>query len=65
MKCRNIAGIALTMAAFSSWAADPQPVMATTTIAGHAVPVVAGGLYDRYHSNRRSKSSLPKRRIST
>lgn len=51
MKLRNIAGIALTVAAFSSWAAEPQPAMATTSIAGQAVPVVAGGLYDRYHSN--------------
>lgn len=51
MKLRNIVGTFLTAAAFSSWAASPQPDTATTTIAGQAIPVVAGGLYDRYHSN--------------
>ncbi|MBD9630007.1 acetoacetate decarboxylase family protein [Pseudomonas sp. PDM19] len=37
-----------------SWASEPSPpatAQASTTIAGQVIPVVAGGLYDRYHSN--------------
>lgn len=58
MKFRNVAilaGVLLNATAFSSWAANvPEPgqsATATTTIAGQVIPVVAGGLYDRYHSN--------------
>ncbi|MDD0841230.1 acetoacetate decarboxylase (ADC) [Pseudomonas sp. Gutcm_11s] len=55
MKVRNIAvmaGLLLNVVAASAWAdgATNAP-QATTTIAGQAIPVVAGGLYDRYHSN--------------
>ncbi|MBM7060301.1 acetoacetate decarboxylase (ADC) [Pseudomonas sp. UL073] len=49
------AGILLNAIASSSWAADvpapQQAATATTLIAGHSVPVLAGGLYDRFHSN--------------
>jgi hypothetical protein len=49
------AGILLNAITISSWAADvpaPQQArIATTIIAGHSVPVLAGGLYDRFHSN--------------
>lgn len=40
--------------AVPSWASqptDPAAAQATTTIAGQVIPVVKGGLYDRYHSN--------------
>ena len=49
------AGVFLNAIAISSWAADApatQPAeTAITVIAGHNIPVPAGGLYDRYHSN--------------
>ncbi|MBD9425198.1 acetoacetate decarboxylase (ADC) [Pseudomonas sp. PDM15] len=49
------AGVFLNAIAISSWAADApstqQAETATTVIAGHSIPVPAGGLYDRYHSN--------------
>jgi hypothetical protein len=58
MNFRNIArvaGVFLSAVAASSWAAglsaSGQAGTATTHIAGQAIPVVAGGLYDRYHSN--------------
>jgi hypothetical protein len=50
-----VAGLFLNAVALSSWAGDlpdaKQAGTATTTIAGQDIPVVAGGLYDRYHSN--------------
>ena len=50
-----VAGVLLNALAFPSWAAglpESEPVRAvTTSIAGQDIPVVAGGLYDRYHSN--------------
>ncbi|WP_043311162.1 hypothetical protein [Pseudomonas sp. ML96] len=55
MKVRNIAvmaGLLLNVVAASAWASGAASApQATTTIAGQAIPVVAGGLYDRYHSN--------------
>lgn len=49
------AGVFLNAIAISSWAADApatqQAATATTVIAGQSIPVLAGGLYDRYHSN--------------
>ena len=49
------AGVFLNAIAISSWAADApanqQAATATTVIAGQSIPVPAGGLYDRYHSN--------------
>ncbi|WP_252273377.1 acetoacetate decarboxylase (ADC) [Pseudomonas subflava] len=47
-------GAVLTALASASWATslpDTERATNTTTIAGEAIPVVAGGLYDRYHSN--------------
>ncbi|WJN60428.1 hypothetical protein OH686_16910 [Pseudomonas sp. SO81] len=50
-----MAGVLLSAMALSSWATGlpqaGQPVTATTRIAGQDIPVVAGGLYDRYRSN--------------
>lgn len=58
MKIRNIAataGVILSFLLNPSWADDTSITMKTenTTIdiAGHEVPVVKGGLYDRYRSN--------------
>ncbi|MCZ4320489.1 acetoacetate decarboxylase (ADC) [Pseudomonas anguilliseptica] len=58
MKFSNLlvmAGVLLNALAFPSWAAglpESEPVRTvTTSIAGQDIPVVAGGLYDRYHSN--------------
>lgn len=58
MNLRHVAaitGLFLNIAATPSWAqsaaATAQPDNATINIAGHTVPVVAGGLYDRYRSN--------------
>lgn len=58
MKIRNIAataGVILSFLLNPSWADDTSRTMKTenTTIdiAGHEVPVVKGGLYDRYRSN--------------
>ncbi|UXY50633.1 acetoacetate decarboxylase (ADC) [Pseudomonas tohonis] len=57
MKLRNMAvmaGALLGAVAISSWAGDAATApeaTATTRIAGQDIPVVAGGLYDRYHSN--------------
>lgn len=56
MKFRNIAlvtGILLHAVAVSAWATGlpENPQAATTHIAGQDIPVVAGGLYHRYHSN--------------
>lgn len=58
MKSTNVwwvAGFFLGMASTSLVAAEPsvakQPNEAVVDIAGHKVPVVAGGLYDRYRSN--------------
>lgn len=47
-------GFLLSAFVLPSWASEPSaPVaaQASTTIAGQVIPVVAGGLYDRYHSN--------------
>jgi len=47
-------GILFTALALEVRAGDPAPAGTPTTIvdiAGHPVPVVAGGLYDRYRSN--------------
>ena len=47
-----VSGLMLSMAASPSWADNPaasQPVI--IDIAGHAVPVAGGGLYDRFRSN--------------
>lgn len=48
----SVSGLLLSIASATA-AADQGGQGATTTIdiAGHAVPVVAGGLYDRYRSN--------------
>ncbi len=58
MYIRNItvtAGIALSVFSLPSWAESPMKTgQAETTVislAGHDVPVVKGGLYDRYRSN--------------
>ncbi|MBD9415306.1 acetoacetate decarboxylase (ADC) [Pseudomonas sp. PDM16] len=58
MKLSNVAvlaGVLLNAVVLSSWAAGmPAPGqagIATTRIAGQDIPVVAGGLYERYHSN--------------
>lgn len=62
MRIRSIAvmtGLLLNAAAASAWAEDPaenpakteQPDSRIIDIAGHEVPIVAGGLYDRYRSN--------------
>lgn len=58
MKLRHVtvlAGIFLSAATFPSWSANiPESgssTTATTTIAGQTIPLVAGGLYDRFHSN--------------
>ncbi len=57
MKLASLAlasGLLLGAAAVPSWAsepAEPTTAQATTTIAGQVIPVVAGGLYARYHSN--------------
>ncbi|WP_342246711.1 acetoacetate decarboxylase (ADC) [Pseudomonas sp. OTU5201] len=58
MNFRNVAavaGVLLNTIAHSSWATSlPEPGQsgaATVEIAGQSIPVVAGGLYDRYHSN--------------
>lgn len=58
MKLRHVAvlaGIVLSAATFPSWSASvpdsDQSATATTTIAGQTIPLVAGGLYDRFHSN--------------
>ncbi|MCY1274940.1 hypothetical protein D9M68_175270 [compost metagenome] len=48
-------GLLLSALATASWAGNPaeagQAGTTMTSIAGHDVPVVKGGLYDRYHSN--------------
>ena len=47
-------GLAFGAAALPALAAEPNDsaaAKASTTIAGQVIPVVAGGLYDRYHSN--------------
>ena len=50
-----VAGLLLNTVALAAGAtglpAAQQAATATTTIAGQDIPVVAGGLYDRYHSN--------------
>lgn len=57
MKLSSLAlasGLLLAATAPPSWASsasDATPGQATTTIAGQVIPVVAGGLYDRFHSN--------------
>lgn len=58
MSIRNIAfiaGIILSSAVAPSWAEKsteaPRPSSTIINIAGHQVPVVSGGLYDRYRSN--------------
>lgn len=58
MKITSFATVAATLfftfLPMTTWAANPpsaEPAMATTVIAGHSIPVVAGGLYDRFHSN--------------
>ncbi|QJP08865.1 acetoacetate decarboxylase (ADC) [Pseudomonas multiresinivorans] len=47
-------GLLSAAIAVPSWASqptDPAAAQAATTIAGQVIPVVKGGLYDRYHSN--------------
>jgi hypothetical protein len=46
-----LVGVILNAAAMPLWAQDAEAPTAMIDIAGHSVPVVAGGLYDRYHSN--------------
>lgn len=46
-----LAGAILHAVAMPLWAQQSEAPTATVDIAGHAVPVVAGGLYDRYRSN--------------
>lgn len=47
------AATALFFVSFSAspWAENAPPAGATTVIGGEKIPVVAGGLYDRFHSN--------------
>lgn len=49
------AGIFLSTIAMTSWATEVPAThpagTASTVIAGHTVPLLAGGLYDRFHSN--------------
>lgn len=49
------AGIFLSTIATTSWATEVPTIhpvgTASTVIAGHTVPLLAGGLYDRFHSN--------------
>lgn len=49
----GMTGLLLNTLTSLAWAAGSPPPPATSHIdlAGHAVPVVAGGLYDRYRSN--------------
>lgn len=55
MKSRTIArvtGLLLNASALAAWAAEsPAAGTAITHIAGQSIPVPAGGLYDRFHSN--------------
>lgn len=48
-------GLAVSVATHAAWAADPAepapPDMTTISMAGQQVPVVKGGLYDRFRSN--------------
>ncbi|MFO1300795.1 MAG: acetoacetate decarboxylase (ADC) [Burkholderiaceae bacterium] len=48
-------GLAVSLATHATWAAGPaeptQPEMTTISMAGQQVPVVKGGLYDRFRSN--------------
>ncbi len=48
-------GLAVSLATHAAWAADPAepapPDMTTISMAGQQVPVVKGGLYDRFRSN--------------
>lgn len=46
-----LAGVFLNAVALPAWAQEGETPSATVAIAGEAVPVLAGGLYDRYHSN--------------
>lgn len=46
-----LAGLILNLVALPVWAQAAEASSTTVDIAGHSVPVVAGGLYDRYHSN--------------
>lgn len=46
-----LTGVVLHAVAMPLWAQDASVPSATVDIAGHTVPVVAGGLYDRFHSN--------------
>jgi len=46
-----LVGVILNAVAMPLWAQDAEAPTAMIDIAGHSVPVVAGGLYDRYHSN--------------
>jgi hypothetical protein len=58
MNARTLAasvGVAISLFTGASWAAGAvstdQPESTTIDIAGHPVPVMKGGLYDRYRSN--------------
>lgn len=55
MKARHIAGLVLSAMIPAAWASSPagieQVEQTVIDIAGHQVPVVKGGLYDRYRSN--------------
>lgn len=58
MNARTLAasvGVAISLFTGASWAAGTvsadQPESTTIDIAGHPVPVMKGGLYDRYRSN--------------
>lgn len=44
-------GVILNVIAMPLWAQEVEAPTTSVDIAGHSVPVVAGGLYDRYHSN--------------
>lgn len=48
-------GLALSLAAHAAWAVEPaepaKPELTTISMAGQQVPVVKGGLYDRFRSN--------------
>ncbi|WP_226687442.1 acetoacetate decarboxylase (ADC) [Stutzerimonas stutzeri] len=46
-----LSGVILNAVALPLWAQEADAPTATVDIAGHSVPVEAGGLYHRFHSN--------------
>ena len=46
-----LAGMIFNLVAMPAWAQEADAHAATVDIAGHSVPVEAGGLYHRFHSN--------------